>query len=225
MDKVAILARVSTEEQKKHGISLDAQVARCQQYAEAMGFDVVYVGIEGLSGKDTDRPELQKVLTLVNKKIISHVLVVKLDRLSRDVEDSCRMGKLFAKKGVTLHLVTEGGPVDLTDPSQEMLFHMRASMGRFERRRISLNTKFALQRKIQLGEKVGSRAPYGFKFDGNQVIPCAAEQAVISRIRELNAEGFSERKIIAKLASDGIFNRNGKEFNRSTIRTILAKVA
>ncbi len=225
MELAAIYTRVSTDEQKKHGISLDAQVARCSQYAKGMGYDVVFTGVEAESAKDTNRPELQAVMAMVSKKKISHVLVVKLDRLSRDVEDSCRMGKLFAKKGVILHLVSEGGAVDLLDPAQEMLFHMRASMGRFERRRISLNTRFALARKRDLCERISRQAPYGYMFQDGKVVTCDDEQAVIAKVRQLVAEGYSERKLIAKLESEGIFNREGNAFTRGTIRTIMAKAA
>jgi site-specific DNA recombinase len=225
MENAAIYARVSTDKQEKFGVSLEAQVARCEQYAKNLGLEVICVGVEAQSGKDTDRPELQTILDMVAKKRINHVLTVKLDRLSRDTEDACKMGKSFAKKGVTLHLVSEGGPVNLADPSQEMLFTMRAAMGTFERKRISLNTKFALQRKIELGQKVGSRAPYGYKFDGTNVVVNHDEKAIIIRIQTLHIEGFSIRKIISKLATDGIFNRQGNQFTVPAIHSIIKKAA
>jgi site-specific DNA recombinase len=225
MTNAAIYCRVSTDEQRKKNLSLDAQEAKCRQYAEDMGYDVVFTGIEGKSGKDTDRLELQRILSLVNKKTIQNILTVKLCRLSRDVEDSCRMGKSFAKKGVVLHLVTEGGPVDLSDPSQEMLFVMRSAMGQFERKRISMNTKFALARKREKGERISLKAPYGYKFVDNKVIVNPAEQHVIARIRHLNAEGYSERKLIAQLEIEGIFNRQGNKFTRPAVRNILTKAA
>lgn len=128
----AIYARVSTDDQKKHGISLDDQVATCALYAEVMDYDVVYTGIEGLSDKDTDKPELQHILSLVNKKAINHVLMIKLDRLSRDTEDSLRIGKMVTKKSVGLHLVMEGGFQDLNDPAVEAMFIMRAELGTVE---------------------------------------------------------------------------------------------
>jgi site-specific DNA recombinase len=222
METAAIYARVSTDEQKKHGISLDAQVAKCEQYAKDMGYSVIFIGIEGLSGKNTDRPELQVVLEMVSKKRVNHVLTVKLDRLSRETEDAISIGKLLAKKNVGLHLVSEGGLVDLTDPAQEMMFTMRAAMGKFERRRIALNTKTALSHKRDLGERISRRAPFGFKFENNMVVENPDEQKIIARVFELRNQGFSERKISAQLATEGLFNREGNQFAPAAIHKLLA---
>ncbi len=221
MISAAIYARVSTLKQERYGVSQDAQVARCAQYAKDLGYDVVFTGIEAESAKDCNRPELQKILELVSKKQISQICVVKLDRLSRETDDAIRLGKLFAKKGVTLHLVTEGGPVDLTDPSQELLFTMRAGMGKFERRRISVNTKFGMARKRELGQRISRRAPFGFMFDNDMVVVNPAEQSIIARIHELNRMGYSERKISAQLALEGIFNREGNMFAQPAIHKLL----
>ncbi len=161
-----------------------------------MGYDVVSTGIEGLSGKDTDRPLLQEIITMVNHKRVDNVFVVKLDRLSRDVEDSCKLGKMFVKKGITLHLVTEGGTVDLSDPYQEMMYIMRSAMGQFERRRISMNTRFALARKRDLGERISRRAPYGFRFENGKVVTDADEQRVIQKIHRLNMKDFQRERLL-----------------------------
>ena len=98
-------------------------------------------------------------------------------------------------------------------------------MGRFERRRISLNTKFALARKRDTGQRVSRHAPYGYMFEGGAVVMCDEEQAVIIKIKQLVAEGYSERKLIARLTSEGVFNREGNAFTRGTIRTIMLKAA
>jgi DNA invertase Pin-like site-specific DNA recombinase len=190
-----------------------------------MGYNVVYTGIEAESAKDCNRPELQKIMELVSKKQISHVLTVKLCRLSRETEDAIRLGKMFAKKGVTLHLVTEGGPVDLTDPSQEMMFTMRAAMGQFERRRISLNTKFGMARKRDLGQKISGSAPYGHSFVNGMVVVNPDEQKIISRIQELHSTGLSIRKIISKLAQEGVLNRSGNQFTVRAIHNIITTKA
>jgi site-specific DNA recombinase len=190
-----------------------------------MGYDVIYIGIEAESAKDTNRPELQKIMELVSKKQISQICVVKLDRLSRETDDAIRLGKMFAKKGVTLHLVTEGGPVDLSDPSQELLFTMRAGMGKFERRRISINTKFGMARKRDLGQKISGSAPYGYQFDNGMVVVNPDEQYIISRIHELHNTGLSIRKIISRLASEGVLNRNGNPFTVRAIHNIITTKA
>lgn len=221
MNAAAIYSRVSTDEQKKHGISLEAQVSRCQQYAAALSLTVVHTGIEAESAKDTDRPELQLILSMVAKKKIKHLLIIKLDRLSRDTTDALLIAKTLSKKGVKLHLIAEGGLVDFSDPSQEMLFTMRAAMGQFERRRISMNTKFALDRKREKAERISGQAPFGFKFSGNMVIENPAEQTIIGKIHSLSEAGLSIRKIIARLASESVLNRSGNPFTVRAVHSIL----
>lgn len=225
MNTAAIYCRVSTQEQKRNGISLEAQVARCQQYAESMGFNVVHVGIEAQSAKDTDRQELQSILGMVAKKQIQHFIAIKLDRLTRETIDALQIGKTLQKKGCMLHFTNEYGQVDLNDPMQEFIYTQGASIAKLERRRIAMNTKFALDRKRQKNERISGQAPFGFMFHEGQVVENPAEQAIISRVHQLHSEGYSERKLIAQLTREGIANRNGNPLTRGVVRSILAQAA
>lgn len=219
--KAVIYSRVSTDEQKKHGISLEAQVSRCEQYADSLDLLVIHTGVEGQSGKDTDRPELQSILSLANRKQFQHLLIVKLDRLSRETEDALRVAKALSKKGIKIHLVTEGGEVDFSDPSAEMMFTMRAGFATYERKRIAMNTKFALARKKEKNERVSGEAPYGYRFQDGKVVEDSNEQYVINRVKDLQAQGYSQRKIIAQLTTEGITNRKGNVFQLRSIQLIL----
>lgn len=225
MKKAAIYCRVSTKKQEKHGISLNAQLAKCYQYAKMENLEVVKVAIESESAKNTDRDELQAIIELIAKKKIQHLVTVKLDRLSRDVQDGAGMAKMLGKKGVTLHLTAEGGAIDFNDASQEAMYNMRLTIGQFERKRISLNTRMALSHKREQGERLGGHSPYGFAYENGLKVVNATEQANIERIRELQSTGLSERKLIAALASEGILSRNNTPFTRSSIRSILSMAA
>lgn len=226
MNTAAIYCRVSTKKQEKHGISLEAQEAKCRQYAKLEGLNVIFVGIEAESAKDTNRPVFKQIETLIAKKQISHLVTVKQDRLSRDLEDSSHMVKIFIKKGITLHFPAEGGKIDLADSSQEMLYNMKSVFSQAERRKISLNTKLALSHKKDLGQRVSGSAPFGFEFDNGLVVKNQKEQDIIARIHELHDSGLSIRKIISRLAAEGRFNRSGNEFTvRAVHNIILAKAA
>ena len=76
--------RVSTEEQADEGFSISGQADRLRAYAELHELGAVTV-IEdpGRSGKDLHRPGLQQLLGMVEAGHVSHVLVWRLDRLSR----------------------------------------------------------------------------------------------------------------------------------------------
>jgi DNA invertase Pin-like site-specific DNA recombinase len=80
--------RVSTVQQGKSGLGLEAQQAALVRFAEAEGFDLVQTFQEVETGKGADalsrRPQLAAALKAA-KKLKSPIIVAKLDRLSRDV--------------------------------------------------------------------------------------------------------------------------------------------
>jgi DNA invertase Pin-like site-specific DNA recombinase len=76
--------RVSTAKQGQSGLGLEAQRGRLDQFAKANGFQFFDTLTEVESGKNDDRPELQKAIAKA-KKQDAPVIVAKLDRLSRDV--------------------------------------------------------------------------------------------------------------------------------------------
>jgi DNA invertase Pin-like site-specific DNA recombinase len=100
--------RVSTEEQAEEGYSIDGQANRLKAYAELHELgDVVVLSDPGKSGKDLNRPGLQQVLEMVDRGHVGHVLVWRLDRLSRNLGDLIGLADRFGQKGVSLHSFTE----------------------------------------------------------------------------------------------------------------------
>ena len=80
--------RVSTEEQAEEGYSVEGQADKLRAYSAFRDLgEVVVFADPGLSGKDTKRPGLQQLLAAVEAGHVSHVLVWRLDRLSRNLKD------------------------------------------------------------------------------------------------------------------------------------------
>ena len=222
MQKAAIYARVSTEDQAQNGISLDAQVNRCMEYVTNLNYQLVDTAIDaGLSAKSTDRAGLQRILSLVDKKKIQHVVTLKLDRLSRRTVDALNLVETFTKKKVKLHLVTENGSVDSDNSDDEFMLTLKAGVAQLERKKIAERTKFALARKKELGQRVSLYAPYGYGFVDGKVVSCPEEQSVIARIHGLHSQGYTIRGIIAQLTDEGIFNRKNQPFAIPSIFRIL----
>ena len=91
MEKAIAYVRVSSEEQSREGVSLDAQEARVRAYAVMRGLELVEIfREEGVSAKTPlkKRPEGSKVVELLAKKKATHVIAVKLDRLFRNTADA-----------------------------------------------------------------------------------------------------------------------------------------
>ena len=89
---VAIYIRVSTVEQATEGYSIAAQKERLLSYCKAQGWDNYKFYIdEGISAKDTNRPELKRLFEDMRNGRINMILVYRLDRFTRRVVDFHRM--------------------------------------------------------------------------------------------------------------------------------------
>lgn len=224
MEKAVIYARVSTEDQAQHGISLDAQVNRCVEYVSVQNYDLVDTVVDaGISGKSTDRPGLQRILSLVQKKKIHHLVTLKLDRLSRRTIDALNLVEMLTRKNVKLHLVTENGSINSDNADDEFMLTLKAGFAQLERKKIGERTKFALDRKRQLGERISLNAPYGHMFEDEKVVDNPQEQKTIMKILKLRDTGLSIRSIIDELTRRKMFNRNDSPFSIPSIHRILKK--
>jgi site-specific DNA recombinase len=92
--------RVSTEDQAREGVSLDNQKSKIRAYCELKEMEIVgIVEDAGISGKNLNRPGVQKVLDMARRKEVDAVIVYKLDRMFRSTVDALETTKLFAKWG------------------------------------------------------------------------------------------------------------------------------
>ena len=95
-DKVVIAKyiRVSTDKQREEGYSIDIQKERLTGYTRSLfppeQYDVEYREYvdDGVSGGSLDRPRMNDLMEDVRNGEITHVVVVKLDRLSRSQKDT-----------------------------------------------------------------------------------------------------------------------------------------
>lgn len=101
--KVVAYIRVSTGKQEASGLGLEAQIAYIEKAAEQNGWEVVATFSEAMSGAKSPeaRPECSKALALATT-LDCPVIVAKLDRLSRDVEDVARIMKSHSLKVATM---------------------------------------------------------------------------------------------------------------------------
>jgi DNA invertase Pin-like site-specific DNA recombinase len=92
-----------------------------------------------------------------------------------------------------------------------MVLNILLSVAQAERETTCERTKAALAHKITSGQRCG-RLRYGYDLapDGKSLVPNVAEQATISRMRELRQTGNSLRRIAADLTAAGIPTKQGK---------------
>ncbi|MCX6026878.1 MAG: recombinase family protein, partial [Chloroflexi bacterium] len=184
--------RVSREEQVREGVSLDAQRDRVAAYAIAKSLTLVdVIADEGLSGKDTNRPGLQDLLARCERGEAKHVIVWKLDRLTRRTRHLLNLVEdLFLEGGIELHSVSES--LDTSTPHGRFVLTLFGGLAQMERELIVERTRSALAFKREQGQPT-SHPPLGFASTGkrSRMVPVPAELAVVERILLLWRQGKS----------------------------------
>ena len=154
-----IYARVSTERQAeiKDG-SLDTQISRLKNYITYRNTHVkddekwVVSDIyreEGRSGKDTHRPELQRLLSDVASGKINTVICTKLDRITRSIIDFDNLTKTFKKYHIEFISLEEN--FDTTTPIGEAMLEISLVFAKLERQTTSKRTKDKMQWRAEQG--------------------------------------------------------------------------
>ncbi|HEY3265515.1 MAG TPA: recombinase family protein [Armatimonadota bacterium] len=219
----AIYIRVSTVEQERHGYSLDAQMARCQEEATRLGYNVppehVYQDVE-TAKTGQERPELDRMLRSALDGSVQAVLFVAWDRLSRSVYDMAAMVRLFEKAHVTAIAVAE--PLDLSTPQGEAMLHVRAAFAQLELRLISQRVKAAHREIYDQGKWPGGTVPYGWSLEDGRPVRNPVRIAILRRIFDMYSAGVSTRRIAEILSAEGVPTvRGGEVWHMNVVRKIL----
>ena len=218
--KVIGYARVSTDEQAKSGLGLEAQIAKIRSYAELFELTVTEIVIDdGISGKNLKRPGLIKAIRAIKAGDAEGMLVAKLDRLTRNVAD---LGTLVQNVFDKAELYSVSEQINTKNAAGRLVLNVLVSVAQWERETICERTSDALQAKKARGEKTGGNIPFGFEVVSGKLIENEAEQAVIEKIKELRANGLSLRKIADRLNEEGIGTKTGKQWNATQISRIVA---
>lgn len=136
-------ARVSTVEQ-----TLDLQ----RDALQAAGATTLYE--DTASGKSADRPELAHCLKSLREG--DTLVVWRLDRLGRNLQDLIRIVGELDERGVKLRSVKES--IDTAGPTGKLVFHMFAALAEFERELIRERTLAGLEAARARGRH-GGRPP------------------------------------------------------------------
>lgn len=191
--------RVSTEDQAREGLSLEAQESKIHAYSTIKDFDLLEIIVDpGLSGKDMQRAGLQKALTLLRSGEARALIVYKLDRLTRSTKDLLALVyDTFIPESISLHSITE--TLDTTSANGRFFLTMLGAMANWEAETIRERTKEALRHKIAKGEWTG-RVPFGFAVGPNGILTGdPTQQAIIRKAKRLRREGLSIRDIARRV--------------------------
>ncbi len=99
--------RVSSDEQKKKGYSIDYQQKMTQEYCKNKNFNIVMQFSESYTAKKPGRPAFNEMLKFVKKKGIKNLIFLKSDRASRNPVDSAQLSYMAEYEGFNVHLIQD----------------------------------------------------------------------------------------------------------------------
>ncbi|KEO80966.1 recombinase family protein [Tumebacillus flagellatus] len=219
--KVAIYIRVSTEEQAKEGFSIPAQKERLTQFSQSQDWDIYDFYIdEGVSAKDTNRPELQQMIKDVESGKIDIVLVYRLDRMTRSVIDLYNLLNLFEKYGTGFKSATE--VYDTTTAIGRLFMTLVAALAQWERENLGERVKVAMEEKVRQGLFPGGSVPFGYRFVDGDLIVHSEEAEIIKYIYETYAKGKAMNYIAYFVSRMGVLSPSGsQQWGTNTIAYML----
>ena len=210
MRKFVTYKRVSSQEQGKSGLGLEAQERDIQlfleNYADAP-FEVVGEFVEVHSGADNDRPQLTAAIALAKKE--NAVLVVsKLDRLSRRVS---HLSALMEERGLDFKVAQ-------MPHADRFQLHIYAALAEQERQFISQRTKSALAAAKARGVRLGAtKNTVAAMVKARQEQAKRDAQKVAGVVLPLKAAGSSLRHICEVLNASGARTSRGGNFHPSLV--------
>ena len=218
--------RVSTDEQARDGVSLEAQQARIRAYAEAKDLTLAEIlSDQGYSGKDFNRPALQELLGRCKRGEVGAVIVLKLDRLTRQTRHLLRVVEdVFIARNIELHSVSES--LDTSTPHGRFVLTLFGGLAQMERELIAERTRTALAYKRQQCQPT-SHAPLGFRANGkrHRMLPVPEELEVVREIFTLWRRGSSLAAIARKLEAENVPTKRGGRWQPATVRRVVQRRA
>lgn len=163
----ALYCRVSTDIQVERGESIDTQKERLLAYTKEHGLNAELYIDAGISAKDINRPQLQRLIGDIKAGKVSSVLVTKLDRISRSVKDIIDLTMLFEEYGVVFKSLTQ--PFDTSSAMGRAQINLMSLFAQLEREMTSERVGEDMRHRARSGKWNGGVVPFGYMAQAQQI--------------------------------------------------------
>ena len=157
-----IYTRVSKDEQAKEGLSLPTQLQACRRDCADRSWIIAGEFSDVLSGKRDDRPGYQALLAEARRLAAEGkpvaVVVLRLDRFGRRLEERIARRKELRQLGVVTHSIREGGEVN------DLMANMLAVLAEEEVERLGDRIRDTREHNERCGWHVPGRPPLGYRW-------------------------------------------------------------
>lgn len=220
-EKLTILYGRLSQEDDREGESNSIQNQRLilAKYAEEKGFENVrFLFDDGFSGTNFNRPSWNEIMALIESGQVDTLIVKDMSRLGRDyLQTGFLLEHTFPNNNVRFIAINDAvdtlyGDNDFTP--------FRNLFNDFYAKDCSKKIRSVKKSQAERGERVATRAPYGYKKDESdpkKIIPDPDAAEVVERIFKLCAEGRGPCQIARQLTEEMIVNPSNYYFNQTGV--------
>ena len=210
--RCAIYTRKSSEEGLEQEFnSLDAQREACEAYIKSQK-SAGWVALAdmyddgGISGGTMERPALRRLLSDIGAGLVDTVVVYKVDRLTRSLNDFAKIVDAFDSKGVSFVSVTQ--QFNTTTSMGRLTLNMLLSFAQFEREVTGERIRDKIAASKQKGMWMGGLPPLGYDVADRKLVVNATEADTVRHIFRRYVELKSVLALKEELDADGIVSKS-----------------
>lgn len=227
MSRVAIYARVSSDDQAERG-TIENQIEFANKYCDLHQLEVVeWYKDDGITGTIPleQRPDGKRLLEEAKAGRFELLLIYRLDRLGRSARIILNAVYELEQHGVKIRSMTE--PFDTGDPNGRFLLTVLAGVADLERETILERMWYGANRAARAGRWLGGIVPYGYLVNEEGYLEInedplpgmdMSEADVVRLIYRLIAEhGYSTIKVADYLNALGVppsYAKDGRKIKR-----------
>lgn len=220
--KAAIYIRVSTAYQvDKDSLPMQRKdlIDYCKSVLNIKDYEVFEDA--GYSAKNTDRPAFQEMMARIRNHEFSHILVWKIDRISRNLADFTRIWNEF--QSLDVQFASKYDNIQTDTPAGRMLMNFLAAMAQMERETTAMRVQATMISRAKEGKWNGTACPLGYKYDYNikYPVPDEEEKKLVQFIFDKYEEIESSNQIAKLLNESGVKSkRNGQWFPKTIVQIL-----
>ena len=210
--RVAAYCRVSSDSSDQ----LHSYASQIRKYTEEIshhqGWELVDIyADEGLTGTRMEqREDFNRMMADCRKGRIDKVLVKSVSRFARNTKDCLAALRELMSLGVTVYFEKEN--INTETLTTELMVSVSGALAQQESISTSQNQRISYKRRMERGEFITCKAPYGYRIkDGKNLEIHEKEAAIIRLIFTRYLSGESTTEIAAALTDMGLRTRDGKE--------------
>lgn len=205
IEEVAAYVRVSTAEQKMHGISIEAQKQKLTEYAESHNMKIVewYID-EGISARKpvAKRPEMQRMIHDAEKGRFRRIIFIKLDRYFRSISEYHACQAILDNAGVTWTATEE--KYDLSTANGRAFVNMKLTIAELEADTGGERVKIVNDYKVKSGMPLyGAQClPFCYTIQGGE------KKSIVKQNQEIMEDALSHVMLNHSISGALVYVKN-----------------